>query len=60
MLLLAVKRNVHQPKSLEIDIIKYKGVDEESMLRCSVDLDDAMRARRFTDEDIKITFACTR
>uniref|UniRef100_A0AAV1VC85 Uncharacterized protein n=1 Tax=Peronospora matthiolae TaxID=2874970 RepID=A0AAV1VC85_9STRA len=40
-----------RPETLKIDISKYRGVEEDSLLRWFVELDDAIRARRI-DEGI--------
>uniref|UniRef100_A0AAV1UEJ9 Retrotransposon gag domain-containing protein n=1 Tax=Peronospora matthiolae TaxID=2874970 RepID=A0AAV1UEJ9_9STRA len=46
-----------RPEILKIDISKYRGVVEESLLRWFVELDDAIRARRIDDGDKQVAFA---
>ena len=46
-----------RPDNLKIDISKYKGADEDSLLRWFVELDDAIRARHIVDEEMQIAFA---
>ena len=55
--LLLPGRHTRQPESLKIDISKYKGADEDSLLRWFVELDDAVRAHHVVDEKMQITFA---
>uniref|UniRef100_A0AAV1VE35 Uncharacterized protein n=1 Tax=Peronospora matthiolae TaxID=2874970 RepID=A0AAV1VE35_9STRA len=44
-------------ETLKIDISKYRGVEEDSLLRWFVELDDAIRARRIDDGDMQVAFA---
>uniref|UniRef100_A0AAV1UC17 Uncharacterized protein n=1 Tax=Peronospora matthiolae TaxID=2874970 RepID=A0AAV1UC17_9STRA len=44
-------------ETLKIDISKYRGVEEDSLLRWFVELDDTMRARRIYDGDMQAAFA---
>ena len=46
-----------RPETLKIDISKYRGVEEDSLLRWFVELDDAIRARHIIDEQMQIAFA---
>uniref|UniRef100_A0AAV1U1I4 CCHC-type domain-containing protein n=1 Tax=Peronospora matthiolae TaxID=2874970 RepID=A0AAV1U1I4_9STRA len=46
-----------RPETLKIDISKYRGVDEDSLLRWFVELDDAIRARRIDVGDMQVAFA---
>uniref|UniRef100_A0AAV1V3R3 Retrotransposon gag domain-containing protein n=1 Tax=Peronospora matthiolae TaxID=2874970 RepID=A0AAV1V3R3_9STRA len=46
-----------RPETLNIDISKYRGVEEDSLLRWFVELDDAIRARRIDDGDVQVAFA---
>uniref|UniRef100_A0AAV1T4Z1 CCHC-type domain-containing protein n=1 Tax=Peronospora matthiolae TaxID=2874970 RepID=A0AAV1T4Z1_9STRA len=46
-----------RPETLKIDISKYRGVEEDSLLRRFVELDDAIRARRVDDGDMQVAFA---
>uniref|UniRef100_A0AAV1VJ69 Uncharacterized protein n=1 Tax=Peronospora matthiolae TaxID=2874970 RepID=A0AAV1VJ69_9STRA len=46
-----------RPETLKIDISKYRGVEEDSLLRWFVELDDAIRARRIDDGDMQAAFA---
>uniref|UniRef100_A0AAV1TX50 CCHC-type domain-containing protein n=1 Tax=Peronospora matthiolae TaxID=2874970 RepID=A0AAV1TX50_9STRA len=46
-----------RPETLKIDISKYRGVEEDSLLRWFVELDDAIRARRIDDGDMQVAFA---
>uniref|UniRef100_A0AAV1UX69 Retrotransposon gag domain-containing protein n=1 Tax=Peronospora matthiolae TaxID=2874970 RepID=A0AAV1UX69_9STRA len=46
-----------RPETLKIDIFKYRGVEEDSLLRWFVELDDAIRARRIDDGDMQAAFA---
>uniref|UniRef100_A0AAV1UKF9 Retrotransposon gag domain-containing protein n=1 Tax=Peronospora matthiolae TaxID=2874970 RepID=A0AAV1UKF9_9STRA len=46
-----------RPETLKIDISKYRGVEEDSLLRCFVELDDAIRARRIDDGDLQVAFS---
>uniref|UniRef100_A0AAV1TM60 Uncharacterized protein n=1 Tax=Peronospora matthiolae TaxID=2874970 RepID=A0AAV1TM60_9STRA len=42
-----------RPETLKIDIYKYRGVEEDSLLRWFVELDDAIRVRRIDDGQCK-------
>ena len=44
---------------MKVDISKYIGVEEDSMLLWLVELDRAIKARRIDDEQMKLTFAQT-
>ena len=46
-----------RPETLKIDISKYRKVEEDSLLRWFVELDDAIRARHIVDELIQVAFA---
>uniref|UniRef100_A0AAV1T2I0 Retrotransposon gag domain-containing protein n=1 Tax=Peronospora matthiolae TaxID=2874970 RepID=A0AAV1T2I0_9STRA len=46
-----------RPETLKIDISKYRGVEEDSLLRWFVELDDAIRARRIDDGETQAAFA---
>uniref|UniRef100_A0AAV1U1C7 CCHC-type domain-containing protein n=1 Tax=Peronospora matthiolae TaxID=2874970 RepID=A0AAV1U1C7_9STRA len=46
-----------RPETLKIDISKYRGVEEDSLLRWFVELDDAIRARRIDDGDMQVEFS---
>ena len=48
---------IRGPETLKIDILKYKGADEDSLLRWFVEMDDAIRARHIVDEEMQIAFA---
>ena len=48
--------HTRRPESLETNISKYKGADEDSLLRCIVDLDDAIRARLIVDDQMRPVF----
>uniref|UniRef100_A0AAV1VLZ5 Uncharacterized protein n=1 Tax=Peronospora matthiolae TaxID=2874970 RepID=A0AAV1VLZ5_9STRA len=43
-----------RPESLKIDIPKYRGVEEDSLLRLFVELGDSIRARRIDDGICKL------
>ena len=51
--------HTRRPEILKVDISKYRGVEEDSLLLCFVELDRAIKARRIDDEQIKLTFAQT-
>ena len=42
---------IRRPETLKIDISKYKGANEDSLLRWVVELDDAIKARHIVDEE---------
>ena len=42
---------------MKIDISKYKGVEEDSLLRWFVEFDDDIRARHIVYEHKQVTFA---
>uniref|UniRef100_A0AAV1UUH2 CCHC-type domain-containing protein n=1 Tax=Peronospora matthiolae TaxID=2874970 RepID=A0AAV1UUH2_9STRA len=47
-----------RPETLKIDISKYRGVEEDSLLRWFVELDDAIRSRRIDDgKKMQVAFA---
>ena len=48
-----------RPEVMKVDISKYRGVPEDSLLLWFVELDRALRARRVDDEQMKLTFAQT-
>ena len=47
---------MRRPEILKIDISKYKGVEEDSLLLWFVELDRAIKTRRIDDEQMKLTF----
>uniref|UniRef100_A0AAV1UTM2 Uncharacterized protein n=1 Tax=Peronospora matthiolae TaxID=2874970 RepID=A0AAV1UTM2_9STRA len=49
--------HTHRPETLKIDITRYKGTDEESLLGWFVELDDAIRARHIEGDEMQVTFA---
>ena len=49
--------HARRPETLKIDISKYRGVEEDSLLRWFVELDDAIRARHIVDEQMQVAFA---
>ena len=49
--------HARRPEILKVDISKYRGVEEDSLLLWFVELDRAIRARRVDDEQTKLTFA---
>uniref|UniRef100_A0AAV1TEE9 Retrotransposon gag domain-containing protein n=1 Tax=Peronospora matthiolae TaxID=2874970 RepID=A0AAV1TEE9_9STRA len=49
--------HLRRPETLKIDISKYRGVEEDSLLRWFVELDDAIRARRIDDGEMQVAFA---
>uniref|UniRef100_A0AAV1UAE6 Retrotransposon gag domain-containing protein n=1 Tax=Peronospora matthiolae TaxID=2874970 RepID=A0AAV1UAE6_9STRA len=46
-----------QPETLKINISRYKGTDEDSLLRWFVELDDAIKARQIEGDEMQVTFA---
>uniref|UniRef100_A0AAV1UKB4 Retrotransposon gag domain-containing protein n=1 Tax=Peronospora matthiolae TaxID=2874970 RepID=A0AAV1UKB4_9STRA len=48
---------MRQPETLKIDISRYKGTDEDSLLRWNVELDDAIRARQIEGDEMQVTCA---
>ena len=51
--------HTHRPETLKIDISKYRGVEEDSLLRWFVELDDAIRARHIVDEQMQVAYVQT-
>uniref|UniRef100_A0AAV1UPC4 Uncharacterized protein n=1 Tax=Peronospora matthiolae TaxID=2874970 RepID=A0AAV1UPC4_9STRA len=49
--------HVRRPENLKIDISRYKGTDEDSLLRWFVELDDAVRARHIEGDKMQVTSA---
>uniref|UniRef100_A0AAV1UDV6 Retrotransposon gag domain-containing protein n=1 Tax=Peronospora matthiolae TaxID=2874970 RepID=A0AAV1UDV6_9STRA len=49
--------HMRRPETLKIDISRYKGADEDSVLRWFVELDDAIRARHIEGDEMQVTFA---
>uniref|UniRef100_A0AAV1U328 Retrotransposon gag domain-containing protein n=1 Tax=Peronospora matthiolae TaxID=2874970 RepID=A0AAV1U328_9STRA len=49
--------HMRRRKTLSIDISKYKGTDEDSLLRWLVESDDAIRARHIEGDEMQITFS---
>uniref|UniRef100_A0AAV1U9G3 Retrotransposon gag domain-containing protein n=1 Tax=Peronospora matthiolae TaxID=2874970 RepID=A0AAV1U9G3_9STRA len=49
--------HMRRPETLKIDISRYKGTDEDSVLRWFVELDDAIRARHMEGDEMQVTFA---
>ena len=49
--------HARRPETLKIDISKYRGVEEDSLLRWFVELDDAIRARHIVDGQMQVAFA---
>ena len=48
---------MRRPEILKVDISKYSGVEEDSLLLWFVDFDRGKRARRIDGEKMKFTFA---
>uniref|UniRef100_A0AAV1VL08 Retrotransposon gag domain-containing protein n=1 Tax=Peronospora matthiolae TaxID=2874970 RepID=A0AAV1VL08_9STRA len=46
-----------RPETSKIDISRYKGTDEDSVLRWFVELDDAIGARHIEGDEMQVTFA---
>jgi hypothetical protein len=44
-------------ETLKVEVSKYRAVEGDSLLRWLVELDDAIVARRITDEAMRVTFA---
>ena len=44
-------------ESLNLEVSKYRGFEEDSLLRWFVELDDAIDFRRFDDERMQVSFA---
>ena len=49
--------HMRRPETLKVDISKYRGVEEDSLLRWFVELDDGIRARHIVDEQMQVAFA---
>ena len=49
--------HTRRPETLKIDIPKYRGAIEDSLLRWFVKLDDAITARYTVDEQMHVAFA---
>uniref|UniRef100_A0AAV1U2E7 Retrotransposon gag domain-containing protein n=1 Tax=Peronospora matthiolae TaxID=2874970 RepID=A0AAV1U2E7_9STRA len=49
--------HMRRPKTLKIDISRYKRIDEDSLLSWFVELDDAIRARLIESDEMQVTFA---
>uniref|UniRef100_A0AAV1UQT9 DUF4939 domain-containing protein n=1 Tax=Peronospora matthiolae TaxID=2874970 RepID=A0AAV1UQT9_9STRA len=49
--------HMRRPETLKNDISRYKGTNEDSLLRWFVELDDAIRARHIEDDEMQVTFA---
>uniref|UniRef100_A0AAV1VMB0 Retrotransposon gag domain-containing protein n=1 Tax=Peronospora matthiolae TaxID=2874970 RepID=A0AAV1VMB0_9STRA len=49
--------HTHRPETLKIGISKYKGTDEDSLLRWFVELDDAIRAHHIECDEMQVTLA---
>uniref|UniRef100_A0AAV1U2C4 Uncharacterized protein n=1 Tax=Peronospora matthiolae TaxID=2874970 RepID=A0AAV1U2C4_9STRA len=49
--------HMRRPETLKIDVSRYKGTDEDSLLRWFVELDDAIRARHIEGDEMQVTFS---
>uniref|UniRef100_A0AAV1V9B1 Retrotransposon gag domain-containing protein n=1 Tax=Peronospora matthiolae TaxID=2874970 RepID=A0AAV1V9B1_9STRA len=49
--------HMRRTEPLKIDISRYKGTDKDSLLRWSVELDDAIRARHVEGDEMQVTLA---
>ena len=49
--------HTHRPEILKVDISKYRGVEEDSLLLWFVELDRAIKGRRIDDEQMKFRFS---
>ena len=49
--------HARRPESLKIVISKYRGVEEESLYKWFVELNDAIKARYIVDEQMQVAFA---
>uniref|UniRef100_A0AAV1T2G6 Retrotransposon gag domain-containing protein n=1 Tax=Peronospora matthiolae TaxID=2874970 RepID=A0AAV1T2G6_9STRA len=48
--------HMRRPETLKTDISRYKGTDEDSLLRWFVELDDAIRTRHIESDEMQVTF----
>ena len=44
-------------ETLKLEVSKYRGVEEDSLLRWFLEVDDAMKARHIDNEEILVAFA---
>ena len=44
-------------ETLKLEVSKYRGVEEDSLLRWSLEVDDVIKARDIDDEEIQVAFA---
>uniref|UniRef100_A0AAV1TFZ5 Retrotransposon gag domain-containing protein n=1 Tax=Peronospora matthiolae TaxID=2874970 RepID=A0AAV1TFZ5_9STRA len=49
--------HMRRSKTLKIDVSRYKGIDEYSILRWFVELEDAIKARRIEGDEMQVTLA---
>uniref|UniRef100_A0AAV1V357 Retrotransposon gag domain-containing protein n=1 Tax=Peronospora matthiolae TaxID=2874970 RepID=A0AAV1V357_9STRA len=49
--------HLRRPETLKIYISRFKGTDEDSLLRWFVELDDAIRARHIEGDEMQVTLA---
>uniref|UniRef100_A0AAV1VM95 Uncharacterized protein n=1 Tax=Peronospora matthiolae TaxID=2874970 RepID=A0AAV1VM95_9STRA len=49
--------HMRRPETLKIDISRYQGTDEDSLLRWFVEFDDAIRALHIKGDETQVTFA---
>uniref|UniRef100_A0AAV1UJP8 Retrotransposon gag domain-containing protein n=1 Tax=Peronospora matthiolae TaxID=2874970 RepID=A0AAV1UJP8_9STRA len=49
--------HIRRPETLKMDTARYKGTDEDSLLRWFVELNDAIRARHIEGGEMQVTFA---
>uniref|UniRef100_A0AAV1TPY7 Retrotransposon gag domain-containing protein n=1 Tax=Peronospora matthiolae TaxID=2874970 RepID=A0AAV1TPY7_9STRA len=49
--------HMRRSETSKIDFSRYKGTDEDSLLRWFVELDDAIRARHIEGDEMQVTFA---
>ena len=53
----AASTRERQRETLKLESSKYRRVEEESLLRCLLEMDDAINARHIEDKEMQVAFA---
>ena len=53
----AASTREHLRETLKLEVFKYRGVEEDSLLRRFLEVDDAIKARHIDDEEMQVAFA---
>ena len=53
----AASAREHRREALKLEVCKYRGVEENSLLRWFLKVDNSIKPRHVEDEEMKVAFA---